>query len=673
MSDLVAEETRMEATPSSTKALFLLVPGFDWRLAQPLVDSGKMPNLDALIEGGTIGNLATAPPLRWPAPLVSSITGTLGDCHGVFSPFEATKDGEGNHRVRLFHLARSPQAMVWDVLAQQGLRAAHVGFPGTYPVHPGGSVTAVSDMFAHAKGKTFEDWPFDEASVSPDLPKTVFETLRLHPREVTPEMLLPFLEAPQTLDLETDTRAAMIVALLARLSSLHGAATWILEERQPDVLAVHLDFLQHLSSLFIGYAAPKMDQVTQVDHALYGKVVEGAYRFFDMLLGRYRQLLGDHAHILISSLHGMRLGDMRSPPRPDGKINAVDGYRPLGTLLAHGPRVVPDGMVTGVRVEDLAPTFLTLLGASVPGSMTGKVRDGLFAEDIAVTPTTVEARSDLAPATMPASVAEYLTREWVSLGLARELPTDAEFACEAVDVERCLAEASLYMIRMTPEASDKATAALERVLDYIPDHPDALVRLCQLALRRQDVEACEGYLLDLDESGVTGVMATLLKAQNAVLKKDTDAARDALTLAETLAVKMPKPIRIYEQIGQAWLQLNAPEEAARVFGAAHVIDPDDPLINTGLGHAHTMQKDDGAAIEAYQASLAVLHEQPKVYYSLGQAQARLGQTDQALKSFATTLQLAPNFDRARRSLNTLTREIAQKTAAPGKALHGEET
>ena len=51
---------------SEQKVLLIGWDAADWRVINPLLDQGLMPNLSALIERGTMGNLATLSPVLSP-------------------------------------------------------------------------------------------------------------------------------------------------------------------------------------------------------------------------------------------------------------------------------------------------------------------------------------------------------------------------------------------------------------------------------------------------------------------------------------------------------------------------------------------------------------------------------------------------------------------------------
>ena len=59
-----------------------------WRLLNPLLDQGKLPHLNALIEEGIMGDLQTQRPLLEEVVFNSIATGTYADKHGVLGPLE---------------------------------------------------------------------------------------------------------------------------------------------------------------------------------------------------------------------------------------------------------------------------------------------------------------------------------------------------------------------------------------------------------------------------------------------------------------------------------------------------------------------------------------------------------------------------------------------------------
>jgi hypothetical protein len=323
-------------------------PGADWRVIQPMLDAGQMPHLRSLVDTGVIGNLMSLVPAVAPMLATTVATGLRADRHGILGFAAPTDTGPGLRPVLSTDLRTPP---LWQQLAAAGRPAAAVGWPVT---HPAGVFDAlvVSDAFADARGARFDDWPVLEGSVSdPTLVETLAE-LRLHPSEVTAEQLTPFVPEGARIDQETDPRLLLLITAPARTATFHGVGTWIAERRDWDLLAIQIDLIERLSAAFMQYRAPRMPHVTETDFAIYRHCVDGAYRFMDLMLGRYLELIGPDTHVMVVSDHGFLTGDLRRPPAPRSRSERVSrGYREQGALVrcpgGAGPR--HPARRTGVR------------------------------------------------------------------------------------------------------------------------------------------------------------------------------------------------------------------------------------------------------------------------------------------------------------------------------------
>jgi len=68
---------------SSRKVLLIGWDAADWEHINPLLEEGLMPTLDALINRGVMGNLATLQPILSPMLWNSVATGKFADKHGI--------------------------------------------------------------------------------------------------------------------------------------------------------------------------------------------------------------------------------------------------------------------------------------------------------------------------------------------------------------------------------------------------------------------------------------------------------------------------------------------------------------------------------------------------------------------------------------------------------------
>jgi predicted AlkP superfamily phosphohydrolase/phosphomutase len=108
-------------------------------------------------------------------------------------------------------------------------------------------------------------------------------------------------------------------------------------------------------------------------------------------------------------------GDSQKPTVariPDAERRTVKSgdHRDYGMLIAHGDAVTP-GEMRGAEIQDMAPTFLHLLGLPVPSDMDGKVLTGFLKKDFVHSHPVAEA-VDAAPLNGTADVqGEYSEEE----------------------------------------------------------------------------------------------------------------------------------------------------------------------------------------------------------------------------------------------------------------------
>ncbi len=119
-------------TMTNRRVLLVGWDAADWKVARPLMAAGEMPNLARLVSGGASGNLATLSPPLSPMLWTSIATGKRPPKHGIHGFTEPLPDGSG---IRPATLGRTTKA-VWNILNQNGLRPAVVGWWPSHPAEP---------------------------------------------------------------------------------------------------------------------------------------------------------------------------------------------------------------------------------------------------------------------------------------------------------------------------------------------------------------------------------------------------------------------------------------------------------------------------------------------------------------------------------------------------------
>src|SRR3974390_2707504 len=100
----------------------------DWKILHPLIDSGRMPSLQRLVEGGASGLLLSAQPLVPAAQWTSLVTGKRPWQHRVCHQFQPDEKGQGLGPIACAH---RKAATIWEIFARRGKKSLIVGWPAT--------------------------------------------------------------------------------------------------------------------------------------------------------------------------------------------------------------------------------------------------------------------------------------------------------------------------------------------------------------------------------------------------------------------------------------------------------------------------------------------------------------------------------------------------------------
>ena len=246
----------------------------DWKAITPLMDAGKMPNLQNLVERGTIGNISTLYPPLSPMLWTSIATGKRPYKHGIYGFSEPTPDGQGIRPVS--NLSRKTRAL-WNIFHTQGMKSNVIGWWPSHPAEPINGVM-ISNMYQRHVGQLNKDegpdararhiggdeilekieknWPLPPQCVHPASLEEPLSKLRVHPQELTADAILPFLPKLAEIDQKKDHRPETVAKMLCECTSVHAAATATMQLEPWDFMAVYYDAIDHFSHGFMQYHPP---------------------------------------------------------------------------------------------------------------------------------------------------------------------------------------------------------------------------------------------------------------------------------------------------------------------------------------------------------------------------------------------------------------------------------
>ena len=637
----------------------------DWHLIHPLMEAGKMPVLEKLVEGGVSGKITTLQPVISPLLWNSIATGKHADKHDILGFVEPIPEQEG---VRAVSSTSRKAKALWNILSQQGMRSGVVNWYASHPAEPIHG-TVFTDRFVsllpEEPGKALPH----PRSIHPAALREPSDDLRIHPTDLTLDQVLAFFPGKKPADLK-DPRLDTLIKLLAECSTTHNAATHLAAREDWELLAVYYSTIDHACHQFIEYHPPAMAHVGAEDAELYGEIVNCFYRYHDMMLGRLLDMVGRETTVILLSDHGFYSDHLRPDIKEHtrdaaAKVgvdrNPVAWHRPHGVFVAAGDAIKHDELLHGASLLDIAPTVLTLLGLPVADDMDGRVLTQIFNEPVEVEripsyeaphPEDGMHRDADAGESDPWSARQALL-QLAELGYitlsdddnAAKLMADAEW-------DRCSNLAHVYF------STGRMVESLETLRKLLALGERANVRcrmaLCLIALGRiAEAEEAIDHVPP-DEAG--SPLPRFIRGQ---IRLAQDKIDEAIAMLEPLTTESLPFSHLHTVLGQAYLRRGLVTQAEATFRKALERDDENAEAHDGLGVALRRQGRFEDAVYEHTRSAALLHHRVQTHVNLGLSLLAVRQFDWAIRAFAVASEVAPKSPLPHRYLARLYRHVKQ--------------
>ncbi|HKK70676.1 MAG TPA: alkaline phosphatase family protein [Candidatus Krumholzibacteria bacterium] len=350
--------------------VFIGVDSADWTWIDPLIEAGRMPNLQGLIEQGTRGPLRSLEPLdKSPTIWTTIATGKRPVEHGVVGFIDrGGAPSASDMRTAVTY---------WEILGHLGRRQAVLGWWVTHPAPPLNGVL-VSDFLPYfdLRTKQGEDAAYPPQEWEALAPHVV------HPEDVDDAMLARFVDEAvwRAHGDDADALLADLRAIVAGDLTYLAMAEALLARGGFDVFTVYFRGLDLVSHDYWRWFEPRYSGLEPEDWRvrMLGSVIDEYHVFVDELIGRVLDGVDPRSRVLVVSDHGF-VGHRRVRGR---RTLGVQMHRLEGLVVMKGPGLRRGHVLEGGGVKDVMPTVLALCGVPPARDLDGVVLHDAFTADL---------------------------------------------------------------------------------------------------------------------------------------------------------------------------------------------------------------------------------------------------------------------------------------------------
>ncbi|GAB5557763.1 MAG: hypothetical protein SchgKO_19760 [Schleiferiaceae bacterium] len=605
----------------SPKLLMVGWDAADWEIIKPLMDKGALPTLKKLMDAGSFGALATLDPPISPIVWTSIATGKRAYDHGITGFTEKGPQG----KVRASRGSSRKVKAFWNILEERGLKSHVVGWWPSHPAEKSNGIH-VSNFYGMAPPEE-GGWPLFPGSVYPEKYSDELAELRVHPKEMTSAIVSPFFPNAN-LESDSDPIVRSVMRILSHAATVQAAATWAMEKEPWDVMAVYFDALDHFKHLAMKYHPPQMEGIPDEDFKNYHFIVEGAYRFHDMMLDRLITLAGKDCAVLVLSDHGFYGGNQRRLQLPSEPGAPALEHSPYGIVTYCNPHNKTPKQVFGASVLDIAPTVLRHFGLACAEDMEGRVIEGLFESELPRISTYENGQST-----------ERLTEGSIADTELLKTLEDLGYI-DLTDIERNndqLPENDFYLARSLWEGGrlEEAESILSRLSKDYPSEDRYLKYWASLALQmglHQTFDRALGLLSERNEDQTV----LYFKGLKALNESKWTAAKEYFSRLETSG-----SAHLLERMGQCYLALESFDVALDYFDKSLHIHAKGERALLGKAQCLLGMKRYEESVDAILFLLDIRFYTPQAHYELFRALKALGQWENATQALAVAVTMNP--------------------------------
>ncbi len=686
--------------PEGRRVLLIGLDGADWEIISPLMEAGRLPNIQRLVRDGASARLRALEPMLSPLIWTSIATGVGPEKHGIVD-FLATSSVSGA-QIPVTSNMRRVKAL-WNILSDRGRTSGVIGWWASWPAERVEGFT-VSDRVAYqlfGLGDTAEGL---RHRTFPEALGLIIQPKIVKPEQVGPEEVDRFIPAGKAPADHEEPRS--LRTILASTRSYLEIGLDLFRAYDPDLKAIYFEGMDTVAHSFMRYRRPAMAGVSPAEIEAYGDVVDRFYEYQDEAIGRLLDLADERTIVILCSDHGFRTGANRplSDPRIlGGGGDAADWHRKFGVLIVEGPGVRRGIRLDDASVLDVGPTVLAAMGLPVSEEMDGEVLAAAFEPplDPAIIATYESGDSATGGDPIGSALDPEIIQKLTALGYISQEGSNAlnnsgllllqrgRYAEAARTFEQAIEKqpgfiaARINLARAHIQMDDHETARriLRSVLEDDPGRAEVQNILGAMAMQEGDMEGAETHFRaslaiepgDTDTHNSLGLLygkmgqeERALREFEAVISADPDYA-EAYNNIGLIHRKRGDPPRAiewfrraiaadpsfagsYNNMGLAFQDLGQLGEARETYERGLQVEPDNAVIINNLGTVDLARGDPEAAFEVFRRAIEADPEYASAHNNMGATLGILGRADEALEKYREAVALDPNYGDARFNL-----------------------
>ena len=607
-------ELRRSARGVAGRVAIFAIDGADWDLLSELSTDGRLPNIRALIQGGTTASMQTIQPTVSPLVWTTVATGLPPDRHGVIDFVDRSSGNPVDARSR-----RTPA--LWEIAEAFGRETIAVNWWTAWPARDRGAVTFDTPVLMQTN------------AISPAQLASRVEQFDVPVSTIGYPQVRRFLNITES-EFQTavssggpDDPVNILRRILAKTWTDHRVAVNLYRQQEPLLMMMSYDGTDAVNHLFAPYHPPYREGIGQEQYRKYWPTVANYYAEIDRLIGEWMSVLSEDTTVMIVSAHGFEWDRERPRTPPTGRSGLSDHRNP-GVFIAYGNHVAPSRANHSISLYDVVPSVLAVLGLPQSTEMSGKHAEWVFDGITPVSSVRVVSYDEFFPPLPPGGAGlnkEAYRKQLQAIGhlvapsQGQPQPRFGEGGNPQITASAPLTAeqwgAYAYYNNLGIELRSKkklaeASDAFQKAIDINPARPTPYLNFAMTLFDRQQYTAADAVFIKAVQRGLPNAEQWFVDF--AALYRARDMPTRAIGLLAEGKKLFPQSYLIAANLGSALVAAERYTDGLPELERALGIQPSSTRVLNNIGIYYAEREDYARALDFWNRSLSIDPRQPEI-------------------------------------------------------------